>query len=380
MRTHICIVSAQAAATLLPAIDQELKANQVVLLVSPQMKKQAEFLQQAFKTSAISSLICPFQDHEDFDELCLEFYQQLDAIKEQIQDREVVYNLTGGNKLMALALREAAGRQAPCFYMNIDTNKIIWLNRQSPAQVISGRINLEQYLLGHGYQISNKQNAPQLKDELKQLTHYLIENVQTLEKSIGSINYWASSAAKTPSYTVQTDTHHPATRELLNRCKKANLLTLQSNQLTFNNPQAIEFLNGGWIEDYVCDALHTLSSHENPIKNLSLNLEVIHTTSKNKNEFDIAFMFKNRLFLIECKTSNLQTKTQGHEDSKDREALYKLEERRRHVGGLATSAMLISYRQLGLEAKNFAKLLGIQCLDAGQLRNLKNHLRQWVKA
>ena len=44
-------------------------------------------------------------------------------------------NVTGGNKLMALAAQAVAQAAGwPAFYVDVDTDQIIWLDKTRPAQ------------------------------------------------------------------------------------------------------------------------------------------------------------------------------------------------------------------------------------------------------
>jgi hypothetical protein len=88
-------------------------------------------------------------------------------------------------------------------------------------------------------------------------------------------------------------------------------------------------------------------------------------------------MHRNRLHLIECKAGNLAA-AGNTDEAKGTDALYKLESLGK-LGGLRTQEMLIDYRGLLKEAdKRRAAQSGIKVVSAGQLRNLRAELAQWV--
>jgi uroporphyrinogen-III synthase len=66
MRTHVCLISAQAAANLLPALDPDLKPERAILVVSNPMQKQAENLAAVLKEAGIKTEFLRLIDEHDF--------------------------------------------------------------------------------------------------------------------------------------------------------------------------------------------------------------------------------------------------------------------------------------------------------------------------
>ena len=93
-----------------------------------------------------------------------------------------------------------------------------------------------------------------------------------------------------------------------------------------------------------------------------------------KNELDVAFLARNRLFVIECKTARMDQP----EAPKANDTLFKLAEICRRVGGLGTRGMLVSYRGLREEEKRLAAALRIELATGGELARLKEKIRGWV--
>lgn len=74
----------------------------------------------------------------------------------------LVINLTGGTKLMSLAAMQAAyGQGVPLMYVSSEQNLILWYSSDGveiKRQEIRVRISVEQYLLAHGIEVSDRQN------------------------------------------------------------------------------------------------------------------------------------------------------------------------------------------------------------------------------
>lgn len=94
-----------------------------------------------------------------------------------------------------------------------------------------------------------------------------------------------------------------------------------------------------------------------------------------KNEMDVAFMARNRLFVIECKTARMDA--EQHTEAND--TLFKLAEVCRRVGGLGTRGMLASYRPLRDAEKKLASALNIDLVCGTELARLDEKIKVWVK-
>jgi hypothetical protein len=112
-----------------------------------------------------------------------------------------------------------------------------------------------------------------------------------------------------------------------------------------------------------------------------MNVRAIHPDGKTRNEADIAFLYRNTLHLIECKTANLAPEGASGDD-KATEAIYKMEALLK-LGGLRTRGMIVDYRgALSGHAPNLARArsAGIEVVSGVQLRNLKELLKvAWLK-
>jgi hypothetical protein len=148
MKIHVCLVSAQAAANLLPALDPSLKPEKVVLVVSAKMKPQAESLAAVFKEVSVRVERCELEDEHDYRKI----EDSLLRLAEQYPEDKVILNATGGTKLMSLVAQSVASAAGwRMFYVDADTDLVTWLGAGAPAiHRLSEQLRLRHYLLGYG--------------------------------------------------------------------------------------------------------------------------------------------------------------------------------------------------------------------------------------
>ena len=160
---------------------------------------------------------------------------------------------------------------------------------------------------------------------------------------------------------------------MLRNFETAGVLKVDGNTICFASEQDRNFTKGGWLERHVYRTLNALHS-ELGVRDKAATLVVVDESGV-KNELDVAFLAKNRLFVVECKTARMENARAG----KANDTLFKLSEICRRVGGLGTRGMLASYRRLGDSEKKLARALGIEVVAGGELKHLDERLKRWVK-
>jgi hypothetical protein len=372
MSTHICLVSAQAAANLLPALDPALKPTHAILLVTGKMQRQADALQSVLQGAGVKVSQLALADEHDFSQISAAVLEMAAGS----DDADIALNLTGGTKLMALAAQEVAQAAGwKTFYIDADTDEIIWLGQQTGTrQKLGEQLRLRHYLQGYGFTLPETPRQPGLEARHRRLIETLLLQIGSLEAPLGQLNWLAQQAER--SLKVQLDERQRdslALDALLRNFEEADVLLRKGEQLAFKSETDRAFANGGWLE--AC-AFQAISSNQDAlgIRDKALGLEIVDSNSV-KNELDIAFMARNRLFVIECKTQRMDKPG----DDKANNALFKLAEVSRRAGGLGTRAMLLSYRALREPEKKLAAALGIKVVAGTDLQRLDEHLKQWTR-
>lgn len=386
--THLCLVSAQATPNLLPVLDEAWRPRRVVLACSAEMKEAAQALRSVILTKgggiAVDTLELP--NAYDYAALSDTFLNYL----AEHADHNIALNVTGGTKLMAVAAQEvfrSAGK--PVFYVNVETDEVLVIGQKSASQPLRAKLKVHEMLRAHGYNVTT-QEQPQISRELRDLTARLIDHVASAGRALGTFNALAR-AARDDHLRAELTPNQQDSRSLddiVALFEEAGLLRVQGNALIFKNEEARFFANGGWLEAHVFEVLQSLRSQTEGLSDVAMGVRVSFASNvgknqnknNDKNEIDVAFLYRNTLHLIECKTANLAQVGTG-EDNKATEAIYKMESLLR-LGGLRTRGMVVDYRgELAKSEANQkrAKEAGIAIVSGVQLKNLKGTIsRLWL--
>ena len=368
---QVLLVSAQAAPNLLPALDPELKPERAILLVSKKMEDRARALQKVLGEAGVRTQIEPVEDEHSFEQL----ENTLLKLAEQFSGQSIALNVTGGTKLMALAAQSVAqAYHWPVFYVDLDTDEVIWLGKESRSKPLQATLRLRHYLLGYGFQIEGGIERPQLDRARQQLTQTLIKDIGSLEEPIGQLNWLAQQAEdkhRLDTFLTETQQDSRKLEALLRHFEEAGVLRSNGSTIQFPTEQDRDFTKGGWLEHHVYGVLGSLG---HGIRDKAANLVVIDNKGV-RNELDVAFMARNRLFVIECKTARMD----GERALKANDTLFKLSEICRRVGGLGTRGVLASYRKMGDSERKLATALGLKVICGPELMRLEEQLRNWLK-
>lgn len=382
MKIHICLISEQAAANLLPALDARLKPQKIVLVVSGKMQRRAEHLKGVFKESAIQLADCILSDEHDFHQT----ENELLELAAGLEGDEVVLNITGGTKLMSIAAQSVAAAYGwRMFYVDADTDRVIWLGKdEAPPQPLQQQLRLPHYLRSYGFELTRKPVRTQATPDQQTLTQNLVQQVGSLKDALADLNWLAQGAEERRSLSAQLDARQRDSRSLdvlLRDFEKARALTVKDDRIHFASDAARDFVKGGWLELHAIQAVHEVTGPLN-IRDKAMGLEVQDSATHTRNELDIAFMARNRLFVIECKTARID-KPQGSTDRptppKANDTLFKLAENCRRIGGYGTRGMLVSYRELKEPELKLAKALNVEVVAGRQIADLASRLKRWVQ-
>lgn len=382
---HFCLISAQAAANLLPILDPKFKPQKAVFLVSNKMKEQAKFLKNTVEKLGVKVVL------EDLAEV-FEFAELEDRIADlvsQYENENVALNVTGGTKLMAIAAQNVFSMaEKPIFYMDTDNNRIIFVSqsieRERMADIhLSTKITMESYLMAYGHSVLSEQALNSTEAELDFIKTF-IKFYNRYQNFIPQLNGIASRSENSGYKTTlePNELRQNGLIDFLFELHDEDLVEFDGERINFKNKESKEKLNGGWLEALVFNELNTISK----IQDIALNLEVGNTkydlnksswddkNKGNKNEFDVAFIANNKFHIVECKTSMMQNKKSA---DKPESILYKLEALKDY-GGLMTKKCLISYFELSEADKNRAKELKIEVIHGKELQQLKSKIQNWI--
>lgn len=366
------IVSEQAAPNLLPALDPGLKPTEAVLFVTQKMRQRAPGLELVLSEAGIRTSRREIGDEHDFGNLQNAF---LDFASTR-SDQCIALNVTGGTKLMALAAQSVAVTAGwRIFYVDVDTDEIIWLGGEPRRQRLTQQLRLRHYLRGYGFELPEAIERPQSSQRHHDLLRTLIVQVGSLERPLAQLNWLAQQAEERRRLDVTLTPEQLDSRSLdalLRIFQEAGVLAVEGRTLAFTNAEERDFAKGGWLETHVYRTVSDLT-RELGLRDKAANLVVVDDRGV-KNELDVVLLARNRLFVIECKTARMDRP----EAPKANDTLFKLSEICRRVGGLGARGMLASYRQVGEAERQLAAALRIELVCGGELTQLGRRIVQWV--
>lgn len=363
--THLCFVSQQAAANLLPLLDRDFAPQRVLLAVTPQMSEAARSLEEAIKLLPypIECERVPLDDAYDVEKL-----ENLLLTLVENLDKGTAVNLTGGTKLMSLvAQRVAQLADLDSFYLQHDTGEVLYFGanvrgvRKIPLRFAKP---LLPYLRAYGFRAEETKRGMPFTLELLTLSEELVKS-DSLAKLVPTLNYLASVAKDSLSIDGKDVDRDPALAALADRLVEGGLLSIHGSKIRFTNEETRFFVNGGWLEEYVSDVIRKLHL-PGLIVDTNLTVEYCegHESKTNlsgtHNELDVPVWYRNRLFVFECKTIDY-----GKNDAND--ALSKLGLLAKRLGS-AVQAVLVTFVPLKEKDLQRAKDQKIKVLTRSDLR------------
>lgn len=372
---HLCIATGQNLANLIPAL--QLGAREVAILETPGMRASAENLKVALKAHGIAVKRLPFDDASP--EAIVDSAQRIAC---DLGENPLVFNATGGHKLMTLALtdemRALAGDNLHLLYCETRYDRIDWLRPEAITEPMTDVLKLEDVLLAQGYRIQTRGERDVQwcvdADQRRPLTLTMGDGADKLARFFGTLNWLADKALNEPDGPFRPSQEFdfaPGGRnaELLREAEKQGLLHWDGDsEIIFAQPDAARYFRGGWLEEYVWLKLRSLKPGDSAI-----NLRIETAGEKTDNELDAAIVHRNRLLIVECKAKRF-----GRDHGKDSDHIYKLAQLASKVGGIMGRGLLLSARPVSEELRGRARDNQVDILAAEQVKELVAYFKRWM--
>lgn len=380
---HIVIATGQNQANLIPAL--QCKANEVWILETPAMKnaRSAAHLADALKSQGIKVERIDFDDGD-----VTALHRQAEAIARRVNRRPVTINISGGTKLMTLALVQTlaqdldttpGGVLTHIVYCDSRHSRLEWIAPVPRVEAMEAVLRINDILLVQGFrQLSGTGGADTAEwqrnaQDRADLTRWIGDRAQNVGRFLGTLNALAQKALPTGSRRFEPRQHldYPPSRapaELLQKAREASLISWcdGGTEVVFRSDSAAVYLGGGWVEEYAGLKLSGIK----PNGGWSPRLKIEQVDTRSQNELDGVVVHNNRMMLIECKAAR------PGQDATD--WIYKLAQLARAVGGLMAQPMLLSARELSDEDRARAREYGVQVLAGVQLHIFADTLRSWM--
>ncbi len=320
-RIYICLVSDQPVPNMIPAFMKKFYPDKVILLQTPEKKNQAQRLKEIFERHNMDVLIKSLENSIAFD--CIK--NVIEKIIYYYNGYELVLNISGGTKIMALAAYTAFLKSQRIkyriLYVNTAEKMILQIKPKIEMYDFEDSINVEDYLYSYGY----------------------------IAKSNASTNY-----VKLLGKLIYDNRNY-----LFNNNSEIN-----SKIITFFENNNIVYEGGGfWLEYY---AYYCVSKYIKDEARLKCNINII-SPNLLENELDVVFTYNNKLFVIECKSGCGMIS-----GSKKLNVLGK------QIGGDFVRLMLISARNKSEIDYSSLYGLDVKIIYFDDLKRLDEIILQWI--
>jgi len=288
----VSIISDHNVPNYLLAKEFETEIDEHILLATEIMSNKAKYLMKTIKLKQQKIITI---SEESMRDIVMVIEKATDSI-----DAEYIVNLTGGNKLMALAVYHCfLNKKASIYYLPIDKNKIIKISPEIKDQTLNIRANLLDYLSLYGKELEKNNNInfchfDRLKanDFLKRYAMFS-ENDKKMLAELNGIRNDSENKNKIKKNKKL---------DLSDKGELISFLNLKAGVLLENgiiSKESLEYVLGGWLEEYV----YYLCKEQIREEFIGINVYLkTFNSSCPPDEFDVIFLFSNCLYVVECKT------------------------------------------------------------------------------
>lgn len=388
MRIHIVIVSDQILANLIPTLME--RPDKVYLVTSAAMSAKGldKRLKKQLSRQGIDAEIridAPDAGLESIREYALDLEGSLRAA---YPDATVVFNATGGTKLMSLGFFEMLrGLASRVIYTDTAHQRIAVLHDRDRPEAydlpMQDVLDVPAYLSAQGFIYQSDQSRDDAWVERmtsrKQVCKYLATKAHELGDFIGAMNAWTSGVlddqdaalvGRPPNIRFPESPKRRAMWEsALKEITKAGLIDWQGgDQIDFTSAENARFLKGGWLEEYAWHIVRDERPHD-----VRLNVRGLwENTQKAGNEFDVLACHRNQLLFVECKTLKFDA------GQNDNDLSYKIESLGKDARGIFGQTWLLSARVPSEVLKDRSRQAGFKLLGPDELPRLRSHVQAWM--
>ncbi len=372
--THVILISAQAVPNITPLLDEQFKPKNVIMLVSPDMRQRADWLDAVIKIKGIKSQRWDISNAWDIEHI----RDNIIDLLNQHEGKPMALNATGGTKPMSIAAYDVfRAFELPIFYVHPDHDRVIWMHPPDrPSHDLADRIKLPEFFSAYGATLTETGDKLGVPAADRELTQTLISEVHRWAAPLSILNAYAAEAQKNLTATLRPkDKGYSELHHLIALFERNGLLALKGDTLQFANEDNRFYVNGGWLEQHVYGLCLNLKKAHG-IQDIGRSLQVArnHRNPPVRNEMDVVFLKDNRLYIIECKTHSDKNQVGG----KNADAIYKLDSLKDLLGGLQARAMLVSFNRPNQYDLQRANDLGIAVCAHQDLVQLPQKLAQWI--
>ncbi len=386
MKIHVCLVSDQTLANLIPALMK--RPDKVVLVASRAMKEKGLDARLASQLLADGIPADVVDDAPDtgLDNIRRYANKLVDALNEVCPFAAITLNATGGTKLMTLGFVpafEASG--ADIIYTDTAHRRIEFVGRETrEPEPMTDVLDVPGYLAAQGMQVdridSDDDDTCRRIHQRRHLTQFIGENIEKLQGTVKMLNgSLANAIGKNPA--TQTEVlrqadftlHHApsgAGKTLFQRCVELGLIEWQAGSLNGKviDLDAARYLSGIWLEEYAW-----LSVRDCQPFDVRMGVHRAGEGDDELNEFDLLAVHSNQLLFVECKTANYQNRI-----GQANQTAYKIDSLSRQARGLFGETWLLTAITPPHELEVRARDARFRLIGPDELPRLREIVQRWM--
>ncbi len=381
MLVHVAIVSDQLLPTVIPCLMH--RPDRVELVASRPMAAKAERLRRVLEQHGLAAVI-----HGQAPDAGLGGIRTYAAkLAKELAGRspgdELVFNATGGNKLMTLGFVEVFREQADrIIYTDTAHGRIeVIADRHTAApqpEPMRDVLDVPRYLAVQGFHyhgsVSDDTGQMARIQARREIAMALAHQATHSSGFIGFINGVAHRALDEQGrhlvHPVQqlSKALNDTWRTRFAQFAQAGLLKVEgARAVRFSDLESARFLGGGWLEEYAF-----VVAREAGLFDVRMGVKgVWEGTESARNEFDVLACHRNRMLFIECKTLRFT----GNEN--DNDLAYKVKSLGEDTRGLLGDTWVLAAQEPSPILCDRAKQAGFQVIRPKHLSTLRGWLDLW---
>jgi Holliday junction resolvase len=399
-RVYVCIATEEPMPNILAAM--QLKPEKAYIVCSGHRKiiEKAGRLAEVMKYFGIEAVLIHGMPSSGYDGIRGFLEKQMEAICSSNPDGNFSFNITGGTKLMSLALGRVADTvpNASVYYVDTAAGQIECLKpEQTPAQPLDNNLlPARAILMLHGFVPENIESEQpdwiRAAQDRSQMTQLMGDNM-------GKGGIFSFVNLMNRCYFELHETQKPHSKNVLNlgkvfRCERelSDLLRRlfemaarhelmefepETREFRFLSEDAVKYFGGRWLEEYMW-----LKVKNDPTLEVAAGVsgrwfsqteadgqQVIMDGSNTHNEIDLLVIRNNIVHIVECKTG-AYTRA-----NRSKETLEEIATLKQHTGGRLAKGYLATLKDLTPSELERARQLDVQVFEANEIKELISILR-----
>lgn len=365
--TQINIVSDQTIPNILFIKQFAAQTNHYLFVSTPKMNQNGQ-LQAIIDVCGIAAN--SYQTITVNEESLTDVETQLEELRLS-RSHQYIVNITGGTKIMSIGVYNFFSHlNSSIYYIPIGNNqyKKIFPPANEQTQALNYQVSLAEYLQGYGIEVLNSAvfnglvQPPAVSQKL-----LATRRNSNIRRGLAALRNYKMDCEKNriPFISVNLQALPPNLLPLLNTLNYIGFVPQTPNVLC---EQEINYLLGQWLEEYVYTTIRQEFNLADPFIGNSVYIKRRGV----ENEFDVMFIYKNAIYVIECKTSI-------NKPMFDQTA-YKLNALKKEFGLFVKSALICADNYKDITGR--LSLFDIRLIDGSIARNkhlFLTQLHQFIK-